>query len=65
MLPDDFEQAVEQDHRALDAFIRGDAEPKKRMYSKTDDVTLANPLGPPTRGWPQVAEALERRVTPQ
>jgi len=63
MLPEDFEQAVQQDHRALDAFVRGDAEPKKRMYAKTDDVTLANPFGPPSRGWDQVAESLERAAS--
>lgn len=55
----DFEQVVEQDHRALDAFVKGDPEPKKALYSKGDDATLANPLGPPARGWSQIAETLE------
>ena len=35
---------------ALGAFIRGDAGPQKRLWSGRDDVTLANPLGPPARG---------------
>ena len=36
--------------RAQDAFIRGDAEPQKALWSVRDDITLANPLGPPARG---------------
>ena len=50
---------MEDDHRALAAFVRGDPEPKKRLYSRQDDVTLADPLGPPVRGWAHVEQALE------
>jgi ketosteroid isomerase-like protein len=53
-------QVIEQYHRAVDAFVRGDPEPQKRLWSRRDEVTLANPLGPPARGWPQVEAALER-----
>jgi ketosteroid isomerase-like protein len=60
MLAPDLEQVMEQDHGALAAFVTGDPEPKKRLYSRADDVTLANPYGPPARGWNQVAAALER-----
>lgn len=59
----DLEQVMEQDHRALDAFVKGDPEPKKRLYSRGDDATLANPLGPPARGWNQVNDALERAAS--
>ncbi len=52
-------QAIEQDHRALDALVMGDPEPKKRMFSRRDDVTLANPLIPAVRGWAEVAKVLE------
>lgn len=55
----DLAAVMEQDHQALDAFVRGDPEPKKRLYSRGDDATLANPLGPPVRGWAQIAAALE------
>ncbi len=58
----DLAQVIEQDHRALDALVRGDPEPKKRLFSRRDDVTLANPLGPPARGWNQVEKTLERAV---
>jgi ketosteroid isomerase-like protein len=63
MSASDLEQVMEQDHRALDAFVTGDPEPKKRLYSRGDDATLANPLGPPARGWNQIAETLERAAS--
>jgi ketosteroid isomerase-like protein len=62
MLPSDLTLAIEQDHRALDALVRGDPEPKKQVFSHRDDVTLANPLGPPARGWANVGRTLERAV---
>ncbi|MDQ3931985.1 MAG: nuclear transport factor 2 family protein [Actinomycetota bacterium] len=59
----DFNQVIEQDHRALNALVTGDPEPKKSLFSRRDDVTLANPLGPPARGWHQVEKTLERAVS--
>jgi ketosteroid isomerase-like protein len=56
-------QFIEQYHRALDAFVRGDPEPVKQLFSRRDDVTLANPLGPAVRGWSQVAEATDRAAS--
>lgn len=53
------DQIIEMDHQALAAFVKGDPEPKKQLYSRGDDATLANPLGPPARGWQQVNAALE------
>ena len=55
-------QVIEHYHRAVGAFVQGDLEPQKRLWSRRDDITLANPLGPPARGWEQVAQALERAV---
>lgn len=60
MLPPDLVEAIEEDHRALDALLRGDAEPKKKMFSHRHHISLANPLGPPVRGWDQVETTLER-----
>jgi hypothetical protein len=54
---DDF---VDQYHRALDEFFRGDPEPAKRLYSHREDASLANPFGPVAVGWEQVAETMER-----
>lgn len=63
MLPAGLAEAMEQDHRALDVLVTGDPEPKKRMFSHRDDVTLANPLGLPARGWSEVEKTLERAVS--
>jgi ketosteroid isomerase-like protein len=63
MSDSDLEQLMEQDHRALDAFVKGDPEPKKMLYSRGEDATLANPFGPPARGWNRIAEALERAAS--
>ena len=49
---------VEGDHAALEDLSRGNPEPKKRICSREDDATLANPLGPPARGWAAVARRL-------
>jgi ketosteroid isomerase-like protein len=57
---DDFDAVVEQCHLALGEFVRGNPEPYKLLYSHREDATLANPFGPPTRGWKQVAETMER-----
>jgi ketosteroid isomerase-like protein len=43
--------------------VKGHAEGYKRVYSRRDDVTLANPFGPPVRGWEQVAQTLERAAS--
>jgi ketosteroid isomerase-like protein len=52
-------QVVQLYHSALDAFGRGDPEPAKSLFSRRDDVTLANPFGPTVRGWQAVARALD------
>lgn len=51
---------VEEYHRALDAFFRGDPDPVKRLYSHSEDASLANPFGPVAVGWQQVEETMER-----
>jgi ketosteroid isomerase-like protein len=56
----DLATAIEQSHRALDAFPAGDPEPLKALYSHSDDATLANPFGPPARGWNDVEATMER-----
>ena len=55
----EFADAVEAYRQALDAFVKGDAGPVKESFSRRDDVTLANPLGPPRLGWAEVEKAIE------
>jgi ketosteroid isomerase-like protein len=60
MARSEFAAFLEQYHRGVAAFVRGDPELQKTQWSRRDDVTLANPLGPPVRGWDQVEAALDR-----
>lgn len=60
---DDFDSVVEESHLALGEFVKGNPEPLKTMYSHRDDVSLANPFGPPVRGWKEAAETMERAAT--
>src|SRR5215210_5689254 len=60
---DDLDEAIEQYQLALNEFLKGDHEPAKKLWSHREDVTLANPLGPPARGWEQVAETMERAAS--
>jgi ketosteroid isomerase-like protein len=59
----DFDEVIEHYHRALGEFVKGNPEPLKMMYSHREDVTLANPFGPPVRGWEQAAVTMERAAT--
>jgi hypothetical protein len=59
----DLSDFIEDYHRALDAFFRGDPEPAKRLYSHRDDVSLGNPFCPVTIGWRHVEETMERAAS--
>ena len=59
----DFDEVVAHYQRALGEFIKGNPEPNKMVFSHREDVTLANPLGPPARGWEQVAATMERAAS--
>ena len=57
------DEVIEQYHRTLADFSRGDPESALKLWSRQDDVTLANPLGPPVRGWKAVRETSERAAS--
>ncbi len=60
---DDVDQLIEQYQLGLDEFMKGNPEPAQNLFSHRADVTLANPLGPPARGWEQVAATMERAAS--
>lgn len=62
-MADDFDQVVEQYHRALGDFMDGDSEPARRLFSEREDVTLGNPFGPFARGLAQVTETMQRAAS--
>ncbi len=63
MAASDFDQFIEQYHLALDEIWKGNPDGYYQLYSRRDDVTLANPFGPPVRGWAQVAQTIARAAT--
>ena len=60
---DDVDELVEQYQLAEGEFLKGNPEPVKKLLSHREDVTLANPPGPPVRGWEQVAQTLEHAAS--
>lgn len=60
---DDLERVIEQSHQAVDAFVKGDSEPLKALYSHEADASIANPFGPPAVGWRAAAETMDRAAT--
>lgn len=45
-----FDGAVHAFREALEPYLKGDPKPVTQLFSRRDDVTLANPLGPPRVG---------------
>ena len=60
---DEADQLIDRYQQALDDFMKGHPQPVKELFSHKEDVTLANHLGPPVRGWELVAEAMERAAS--
>lgn len=57
-MTDQHDLPMEEYHRALREMVRGNPEVYKELFSRRDDVTLANPFGPrfadgmrSQRGW--------------
>ena len=53
----DLDSMIEAYRLALQAFVTGDPEPVLELFSRRDDVTLANPLGPTRLGRADVEKA--------
>ena len=60
---DDVDELIEQYHRAQREFLRGNPETVKDLFSQREDVTLADPYGPPVRGWEEVAKAVDHAAS--
>ncbi len=60
---DDVDRLNERYHLASDEFLKGDPEPVKKLWSHKEDVSLANPYGPPVRGWDEVAKTTEHAAS--
>jgi ketosteroid isomerase-like protein len=62
-MTDQHDLPMEEYHRALREMVRGNPEGYKKLCSRRDDVTWANPFGPPVRGWDAVSATLNRAAS--
>jgi ketosteroid isomerase-like protein len=60
---DNLDGVIERCQQALREFVKGNPEPLQTMFSHREDVTLANPITPPARGWDDVAQTMERAAS--
>ncbi len=60
---DEVDRLIERFNLAQGELLKGNAEPANGSFSPRDDVTLANPLGPPVHGWDELAAAGERAAS--
>jgi ketosteroid isomerase-like protein len=60
---DDVDELIEQYYRAQGEFLKGNPEPVKDLFSHKEDVTLANPYGPPVRGFDEVAKTIDHAAS--
>jgi SnoaL-like domain len=60
---EDLDGVLERCQQALRDFVKGNPEPMQGMFSHREDVTLANPIAPPARGWDEVARTMERAAS--
>ncbi len=59
MATTDFGETVERSHRALDEIVRGNPRAYQTLFSREDDVSLANPFGGIACGRAEVEERLK------
>jgi ketosteroid isomerase-like protein len=60
---EDVDRLIERYQLGLGEFMKGNPEPVKELFSHREDVTLANPLGPPAHGWEQVGATIEHAAS--
>ena len=60
---DEVDQLIERFHLAQEEFVKGNPEPTQELFSHREDVTLANPLGPPARGGDEVSKTIEHAAS--
>jgi ketosteroid isomerase-like protein len=56
---DDVDELIERYQLALDEFMKGNPKPVQVLFSHREDASLANPYGPPVRGWEEIAKTTE------
>ena len=60
---EDVDELIERYQMGLGEFMKGNPEPVKELFSHREDVTLANPLGPPAHGWDEVSATIDHAAS--
>jgi ketosteroid isomerase-like protein len=60
---DDVDELIERYQLALDEFMKGDPKLVQELFSHREDASLANPYGPPVRGWDGIAKTTEHAAS--
>ena len=60
---DDVDELIEQYYLAQREVLRGNPEPVKDLFSRREDVILANPYGPPVHGFDEVSKTIEHAAS--
>ena len=58
-MADEHHLPLDENRRAGLEITRGNPEVYKSLWSRRDDATLANPFGPPVRGWEEISARLD------
>ena len=57
------DELIERYQLALDEFMKGNPKPVQALFSHREDASLANPYGPPVRGWEEIAKTTEHAAS--
>src|ERR671910_3598143 len=60
---EDFDEVLQRFKLAANELLKGNPLPLQNVFSHRDDVSLANPFGPPAHGWDEVAATMERAAS--
>jgi len=60
---DEVDELIARYHLALGEFMKGNAEPAKRLWSRREDASLTNPQGSVARGWDEIADAMDHAAS--
>ncbi len=60
---DEFDEVLERFKLAANELLKGNPVPLQTVFSHREDVSLANPFGPPAHGWDEVAKIMERAAS--
>jgi ketosteroid isomerase-like protein len=60
---EDVDELIERYQQALDEFMKGNPKPVQALFSHRDDANLANPYGPPVRGWDGIAKTTKHAAS--